>query len=1243
MAFSFFKQRDIDAMDENDIPEEFINYFDSLSDDRKREIIQSRPDLARGLGYSLPKEIKKNLDKGAPDSNIAVNDSVRADQKDIFVDIKKNIYLQAEMDKVIRDGLVPVDALIVEDGVRYCPIHRTPLKSKDIKYRPSGHFTSTYGVSVKYCNKCHRIFLEESKTEAVHQAFQARGIAHTFYDKQLSDLYMHSLMPVYELAEAEKVYYPDSWIEENPLCPIHDKRLLVMKCQKSYKGRKVSFSGYYCSDCRKIIIRRAAVSKLIDQCGVNGVPEIEAEHLVNRAPRRKPISRREIKPDYYIQDGKRVIYAYDHIADCYRLSENDTVVISDSRYCNLEDHTTKEVLVLITVHQKHGGRKAYLVIAGYCADCQKFYVELDDYKAMYAYGRPEVTVLSDIDDDTIQITSGEVYNLENDHLKNVVNGIIDEVDSIKKQPDYVGRYATGFYDDGNLNFAKNWSIEKYGPRLDKLGAIQPKPYIYRVDIYSGEDTETYYIGASDLELEGKQQVISFNNPFGRELVNYQTIKLQHKGKEFKVKLSRQFDIENSSLYGYVNLRTDEDIIFRKGITDPFLVRVLNIRKRQHNLIDIIATIQENQNRIVDTEFSTNIVVQGCAGSGKTMVLLHRISSLQYRMQHFDFSREALILTPNERFNLHIQGLAEGLQISNVQRLSVEEYYIDRLTSYSESLKPSTRLVSEMLVQQNFVDYVYSDQFRKDFDKAYDVVLNKRNRLGELLDNLTEAMHRPHRKLDFSDPGVMQQLRFAVRSLNATVEAKDQAIKIAGEAVERDKNRISLLERKIAIGQATHDSFVQEIMPAVNAKIGKHIEERYQKNTELERQLEDANSEKERIQNTLIVFNRRTKVRNVEAIIEEVSVKLEAAQKKQIEEDAVFSRSLEGMTDEEVISWMQQLVPYINSIQEELDQYTGNQKELNKNQEDLQGLRAQLEQDEQKYRKIEIEKYGDDVRKTIRYLSEKAEEYSETNTFRMIFDEAVADFRKYNNIRRIVGNWHRYDLYAALLFAMKFYGSANGNIRFMCIDEGQDLAMNEYRLLYELNHHNVVFNIYGDTNQLVKPGRGVSDWTELERIFKATEFKLNENYRNTNQITRFCNSSFDMDVLRTGVDGPAVQEIARNELEGALSSLNINNERIAIIVPREVPKNRYLNRDELPGHINKIIGEEIGNNRIALMYVDEVKGIEFDRVYVISNKMSRNEKYIAYTRALSNLIIVVDENVQERNPYEGDDALVSGVS
>ena len=41
-----------------------------------------------------------------------------------------------------------------------------------------------------------------------------------------------------------------------------------------------------------------------------------------------------------------------------------------------------------------------------------------------------------------------------------------------------------------------------------------------------------------------------------------------------------------------------------------------------------------------------------------------------------------------------------------------------------------------------------------------------------------------------------------------------------------------------------------------------------------------------------------------------------------------------------------------------------------------------------------------------------------------------------------------------------------------------------------------------------------------------------------------------------------------------------------------------------------------------------KGIEFDKAYVVGNKMSRNEKYIAYTRALSELILVVDDQVAD---------------
>ena len=46
-----------------------------------------------------------------------------------------------------------------------------------------------------------------------------------------------------------------------------------------------------------------------------------------------------------------------------------------------------------------------------------------------------------------------------------------------------------------------------------------------------------------------------------------------------------------------------------------------------------------------------------------------------------------------------------------------------------------------------------------------------------------------------------------------------------------------------------------------------------------------------------------------------------------------------------------------------------------------------------------------------------------------------------------------------------------------------------------------------------------------------------------------------------------------------------------------------------------------------MYVDEVKGVEFDRVFVVPDGMNKNEQYIAYTRALTDLIIVKDDSLR----------------
>ena len=1252
MALNFFKQRDIDEMDINDIPEEFINYLDTLDEAGKKGLLASRPDIAEVLGVSIEdsnqdtvnttddsskivQQNERNLESSVvfeEEQNILNSGDVEPDADENkeadeeFIAIQNNYYDGKRLAETLKDNMEPLEALAIPDKTDKCFVHRIPFTEKQIRYTGKG---ATYGVVLKICPQCNRIYLEESGKEYVHEALTKRNIAHTFYSLETSNQYLRSQLKAYEITDQEKIYIPEIWTEDNPLCPVHEEPLFEIPCIKKYKDRKVEFTGYFCDKCNKILMRSSAVTEIEDNCALNGVPVIETELLVKKQPKKQLIKMRKIKPDYIVENGKREVYTYNHVADCFKLTETDTVVVSDSIYCSLEGHETEEVLVLIWVNQKKGGRKSYIFVVGYCSQCQKYYMDIDDYNVIYSLGRPEVTIISDVNDADYQITSGEVFNLERNHLNNIEAGITGEIKEIHGSTDYVNPYAVGDYDDGNLSFAKSLSANKYGKRLEELENYIPKPYSYRVDISADGEKETYYIGASDVILKDGKKVISANSDLGYELINYQTIKVHKDGKEYGIKLSRQFDIDQASLYGYVNLRTDEDVIFQSGITDPFLVRVLNMRKKQHSLTDIFVTIQENQNKIVNTDFNQNIIVQGCAGSGKTMVLLHRLSALKYKQRYFDFSQNALILTPNEQFSLHIKGLAEGLQIGSVHRISVEQYYLDMLLQYDSAFKPENKIVSEMLVRQDYVDYIYSDQFKNDFERAYNDILEKRNGLVDILIQLQEAMNQEKKTISWIEESRFTiQMKYSVDALNDLLRKKEQDFASAQDKITKAEERRAFLEDRIPASEQFAKSIVQESLPRVNTKIGEYVLEKQQEIEALNKKIQELQEEYARIQGALIIFGKRAKLEKLDADIEEVKAKVIPLQTQLDEQKKILSMSQDGKEDDEILAWMKQVSVYVKKVQDEVrlcsnakDEYMRFFNELSESDDNI---KAAYEE----YHRTEAEQYSGEIKKTIQYLYEELEKYSLLNIYQQIYDESVQGFKDKNGVKSITGKCHRYDLYVQLMFAMKYFNKKIGNMQFICVDEGQDLAVNEYRLLSELNQNNVVFNIFGDTNQLMKSGRGISDWNLLVSEFNAELYVLNENYRNTNQITRFCNDNFGFKTLQTGVDGPKVREIPRRNLEKELAGLTVTTERVAILLPRTVQKLKYLDMDILPENIRRIIGETMDNGFISVMYVDEVKGIEFDKVFVVSAKMRRNEKYIAYTRALSELIIVVDESVAE---------------
>ena len=138
-----FRQRDIDQMQASDISQEFVDYYNRLSEERKSEFAENRPDLFSALqvwessetdsaeedgdDYNYPEEILEESINPEP-----------AEEKDDTADfsaIIQNAYDGVNIPKLIKDDFRPIEALVIKDSYEKCPAHRIPL----IKYNPRFH------------------------------------------------------------------------------------------------------------------------------------------------------------------------------------------------------------------------------------------------------------------------------------------------------------------------------------------------------------------------------------------------------------------------------------------------------------------------------------------------------------------------------------------------------------------------------------------------------------------------------------------------------------------------------------------------------------------------------------------------------------------------------------------------------------------------------------------------------------------------------------------------------------------------------------------------------------------------------------------------------------------------------------------------------------------------------------------------------------------------------------------------
>lgn len=196
------------------------------------------------------------------------------------------------------------------------------------------------------------------------------------------------------------------------------------------------------------------------------------------------------------------------------------------------------------------------------------------------------------------------------------------------------------------------------------------PFFGRVDfLYDGDDEpESFYIGIGNFaEAAGRLPLVydwrapvsglfydydrgpaSYMAPIG-ELTGEITSKWQYKIRRGKM------------LYAFESDVKIDDEILKAELGANGEVRLKNI----------IRTIQKEQNAIIRNTKDKVLVIQGCAGSGKTSVALHRIAYLLYHDRKNLKSSNILILSPNSVFSNYISHILPELGEENIQEMSFD--------------------------------------------------------------------------------------------------------------------------------------------------------------------------------------------------------------------------------------------------------------------------------------------------------------------------------------------------------------------------------------------------------------------------------------------------------------------------------------------------------------------------------------------------------------------------------------------
>lgn len=300
-----------------------------------------------------------------------------------------------------------------------------------------------------------------------------------------------------------------------------------------------------------------------------------------------------------------------------------------------------------------------------------------------------------------------------DYRKNAVDEYKDDEDKLIEYFDHE-------------RYVKEQAFTTIDRRLKELTILKNSPYFGRVTFNDLEfdQKDTLYVGRFGVTPEGSYEpvIVDWRAPVASLFYHGSLGEATYNSPDGPIKCDiegrRQIIVKKGELKGVFDSAID--------VKDDILQMVLS-NNSSDKLKDVIMTIQKEQDEIIRKDRTSNIIVNGVAGSGKTTIALHRVAYLLYNYRK-ELEDKVLILGPNSIFMEYISQVLPSLGEVGVNQETFasfalkemdDELYIMSFDKYLEKILSNDKEFIEDAAYKNSYEIIKDlDNLVKDMDKSY---------------------------------------------------------------------------------------------------------------------------------------------------------------------------------------------------------------------------------------------------------------------------------------------------------------------------------------------------------------------------------------------------------------------------------------------------------------------------------------------------------------------------------------------